>query len=131
MKALDTNILVRFLVKDDEEQTSVVYGRFKEAEQNKETLFVPMLVLLEMIWVLNAVYAVQRIDILSAINHLLSMPILEFESQNVIRRFLNAAHESNTDLADLLIAHSAKEAGCVSILTFDKRALKSAVFEAI
>ena len=42
MKALDTNVLVRFLVKDDEQQAKVVYMRFKEAETNKEVLFVPV-----------------------------------------------------------------------------------------
>lgn len=33
MKALDTNVLVRFLVKDDEQQTKAAYRRFKEAER--------------------------------------------------------------------------------------------------
>ena len=131
MRALDTNVLVRFLVKDDEEQTRIVYGRFQQAELSKELLFVPILVILEMIWVLDAVYAVKRTDILSAISHLLSMPILAFETQDAIRSFLTAAYETNVDLPDLLIAHSAKEAGCESVLTFDKRALKFAIFEPI
>lgn len=131
MKALDTNILVRFLVKDDEEQTRIVYECFQQAELSKELLFVPLLVLLEMIWVLDAVYAVGRSEILSAISHLLSMPILAFEAKDAIRRFLAAAYETNVDLPDLLSAHSAKAAGCESVLTFDKRALKSAIFEPI
>ena len=49
MKALDTNVLVRFLIKDDEEQTKIVYERFQQAELSKELLFVSNLVLLEMI----------------------------------------------------------------------------------
>ena len=131
MKALDTNVLVRFLIKDDEEQTKIVYERFQQAELSKELLFVSNLVLLEMIWVLDAVYAVERTDILSAIGHLLSMPIFAFETQDTIRRFLTATYETNVDLSDLLIAYSATASGCESVLTFDRNALKSAIFEPI
>ena len=41
MKALDTNVLVRFLVRDDEQQAMAVYRKFKEAETNKEDFFIP------------------------------------------------------------------------------------------
>jgi len=44
MKAVDTNVLVRFLVRDDEKQAKAVYRKFKQAEANKEVLFIPVLV---------------------------------------------------------------------------------------
>ena len=47
MKALDTNVLVRFLVRDDEQQAESIYRIFKQAESDKEALFVPLLVVLE------------------------------------------------------------------------------------
>lgn len=56
MKGLDTNILVRFLVRDDEAQAETIYKRFKQAESDKEVLFVPLLVVLETVWVLESVY---------------------------------------------------------------------------
>jgi len=36
MKALDTNVLIRFLVKDDERQAKTIYRIFKQAESDKE-----------------------------------------------------------------------------------------------
>ncbi len=60
MKALDTNVLVRFLVQDDEIQASKVDQLFASAEQGKETLFIPLLVVLELIWVLQSAYGVQK-----------------------------------------------------------------------
>jgi len=131
MKALDTNVLVRFLVKDDAEQAKLVYSLFKQAENQQQRLFVPILVVLEMIWVLQAVYSVQDQDILAALNDLLSMPVLLFETQPVLHAFIGAATGSNFDLADLLIAHSAKGHPCESVLTFDKKAAKFAGFELI
>ena len=38
MKALDTNVLVRFLVKDDAEQAQQVYSLFKQAENDQQRL---------------------------------------------------------------------------------------------
>ncbi len=44
MIALDTSILIRFLVRDDEKQAQIAYARFKKAEASHETFFVPLLV---------------------------------------------------------------------------------------
>ena len=129
MKALDTNVLVRFLVRDNEKQAKSVYRKFKKAETNKEILFVPVLVVLETIWVLESVYGVSRQEILDSIDELLLMPILEFEVQSVIRNFVSSARETKMDLSDLLIAHSAKSSGCECVITFDKRASNFRLFE--
>ncbi len=91
MKALDTNVLVRFLVKDDVEQAQLVYTLFKQAENHKQQLSVPILVVLETIWVLQAVYHIEDHEILAALNDLLLMPVLLFETQPVLHAFISAA----------------------------------------
>jgi len=53
MKALDTNVLIRFLVADDEKQANRVRLLFKQAEADQQKLYVPILVVLEMLWVLS------------------------------------------------------------------------------
>ncbi len=129
MKALDTNVLVRFLVKDDERQAEIIYRIFKQAESDKDVLFVPLLVVLETVWVLESVYKIPRQEILNSINELILMPILEFESQSAILSFVSSAKETKMDLSDLLIAHSAKFSGCECVLTFDKRASNFVLFK--
>lgn len=129
MKALNTNVLVRFLVKDDEQQAKTVYRLFKQAESKAEAFFIPILVVLETVWVLEAVYETTRQEILDSIDELLLMPILEFEAQSAIRSFISSARENKTDLSDLLIAYYAKYSGCDSVITFDKRASKLGLFE--
>ncbi len=123
MKALDTNVLVRFLVQDDELQASKVDQLFASAEQSKETLFVPLLVVLELIWVLQSAYGVDRKDVILAISALLQMPVLEFEKQSAVREFIGSSEGFRGDLADLLIAHSALVSNCERVLTFDKKAV--------
>jgi len=39
MKALDTNVLIRFLVRDDKQQADLAYNKLKQAEANQEVLF--------------------------------------------------------------------------------------------
>jgi len=128
MKALDTNVLVRFLVRDDERQAGIIYRIFKQAQSDKEVFFVPLIVVLETVWVLESVYKISRQGILDSINELILMPILEFEIQSALLNFITSTRESKMDLSDLLIAHSAKFSGCKCMLTFDKQASRFELF---
>jgi predicted nucleic-acid-binding protein len=129
MKAIDTNVLIRFLVRDDDQQADRVYRLFKKVESAKEALFVPLAVVLETVWVLESVYNIPRQEILDSIDALILMPMLEFQAQSAIISFVSSARETGIDLSDLLIAHSAKFSGCECTLTFDKQASGFGLFE--
>lgn len=131
MVALDTNILVRFLVADDEVQTQKVYAIFKQAETEKTQLFISQLILLETIWVLESAYKRSREEIINAIENLILVPFLKFEKHNAIQHFISASKSSDYDLSDLLIAYTAKYEKCNAVLTFDKKASKHELFELV
>jgi len=131
MKAIDTNILIRFLVGDDELQAKKVYSIFKKAESEKKELFVPLLVVLEMIWVLESVYDISRTELLDSISDLLLMPIFKFDQQSALQQLVHSAQGNKYDLSDLLIAHSAKVNGCKVVITFDQKASKFKLFELV
>ncbi|ACF43542.1 PIN domain-containing protein [Pelodictyon phaeoclathratiforme] len=128
MNALDTNILVRFLVRDDAGQADRVYRLFKTAETEKTAFLVSIPVLLELIWVLDSAYEIQRQEILDALGELLLLPILVFDAQSAVSSFIADARKNNLDLSDLLIAFDAVSSGCEQVLTFDKKAAKSDLF---
>ena len=128
MIAVDTNIIVRFLVRDDREQSEVVYRRLKQAEMERESLFVPLLVILETIWVLESAYGKSRLEILESMEDLRRMRVFNFERDEVIERVLSEGKTFKGDLADLLIAHSAQSSGCDAGITFDKDAAKLPFF---
>lgn len=131
MKAIDTNVLVRFLVNDDQQQAEAVRRVLSRAEEQGEVFFVPLLVVMETIWVLDAAYEVSRSDILAVFNDLLLLPILEFEHRSALQNMVSVAAANTFDLADLLIAETARLAGCHKVLTFDKKAAKSELFELV
>ena len=129
MKAIDTNVLVRFITNDDAKQAKLTYQLFKQTEENNEKLFVSLLVVLEVIWVLQSVYDASNTETLTTFSDLLLMPVLHFESETVMQNFVESAHNTKFDLSDLLIAHAAHSFECQSVLTFDKKAAKFKYFE--
>ncbi|MCU0600904.1 MAG: type II toxin-antitoxin system VapC family toxin [Desulfobacterales bacterium] len=129
MKAIDTTILIRFLTGDDQSQSEKVYALFKKAESEKTELFVPLLIVLEMIWVLESVYEVSRTEILDAISDLLLMPVLKFDQHVFLQKLIRSAQANTFDLSDLLIAYAANTSGCEKVVTFDKDAAKFNFFE--
>ena len=129
MIALDTNVLVRFLVRDDEKQARIVYARFKRAEAERESLFIPLLVVLETIWVLESAYDRSRKEIVDSFDELKSMTILEFEKASVLQAWVDEGRKGNADLSDLLIALTAQSSGCSGAMTFDRKAARFAFFQ--
>lgn len=97
----------------------------------KDEFFVPLLVVLELLWVLETAYDISRADILDAIRALSLMPILKFEQPSTVQKLCHSAATNKHDLSDLLIAYSAINQGCESVLTFDKKASKSDLFERV
>lgn len=100
MIGLDTNILVRFLVGDDAKQAQQVYPLFKKNEQEKSLMFVPALVVLELILALDSVYGISRSDILESLDELMRMPVLKFENQAALAQFVRSAQDNAHDLPD-------------------------------
>jgi len=131
MIGLDTNVIVRFLVRDDEKQAQSVYSRFKKAEMAGEQLCISLTVILETIWVLESAYGLSRDDILGSFETMRQMPLFEFKNGNVLDNLINEGRKTRLDLSDLLIAFSAQAAGCDSVLTFDKKASRLPLFELI
>lgn len=128
MIAIDTNVIVRFLVRDDERQAEAARKRLKQAELARERLFIPLLVVLETIWVLESAYDKSRSEILDSIQEMRRMPVFEFEADGVIERLVNDGLRHKADLADILIAHSAQASACDAGITFDKAAAKLPFF---
>lgn len=129
MIALDTNIIVRFLVADDEQQFKQVLALLHRLENNKERAFVSCLVLMEMSWVLAHFYQISREKIIDNILILCNMPSLQVEHHQPVITILEQAKQNTFDLADLLIAIHYAKANNIPIMTFDKKASKYQAFE--
>ncbi|MGA3205235.1 MAG: type II toxin-antitoxin system VapC family toxin [Bryobacteraceae bacterium] len=123
MRALDSNVLVRYLVADDPRQAAVAERIIEECRTADEPLFITVLVLSETVWVLSRVYQQSKIQIVEAVETLLGMDSLRFEHDHLVRRAFDKFRLSRADFPDYLIGEIASAAGCRDTVTFD-RALK-------
>ena len=129
MRALDTNVLVRFLVNDDAEQAAAAKNLLRRVEAAGDQLLVVTPVVLELIWVLEAVYDCKRAEILDALDNLTNLAALRFEHPERIRKLVVLGRSTPQELSDLLIGICGHDAGHQKTLTFDVDASKSALFE--
>ena len=131
MKALDTNVLIRFLVRDDPARAAKVDQLFDEAQERGRSFLVTLPVVLEIIWVLRTGYMIPRTDILDTLEKLTMMPIITFDPACPIHELVEIARNSSLDLPDIAIGLSARNAGCETTLTLDRKAAQSELFQEI
>src|SRR3989304_956769 len=103
MLGIDTNILVRFLVRDDEAQFEKARKLIKREVAAGRRVFVNQLVLLETEWVLRSRYAVPKNQIVEAVSGLLNATDVQIEDEPAVEEALFIWKDSIADFADCLI----------------------------
>ena len=124
MRGVDTNILVRYLVEDDEGQAARVQRFLTASRFSDEPVFVSCIALCETVWVLQTVHGFRKLEALSQIGNVLETDIFRIEEEGAVRRALKAAREGRGDFADYLMGQLNLDRGCRVTVTFD-RALRS------
>ena len=117
MKGADTNLIVRFLVKDDENQAAKV----KQLLDDGGILFINEVVLSELYWVLIHVYEYSKNDFVIAIDALLDLRNVRFFDKKIVSSSLAEYIHSNVGFVDCLIHQINKNDELVT-LTFDQKA---------
>lgn len=126
MPALDTNILVRFIVQDDAAQAAAARRLIAGCVEQGQSLFVPVTVMLELEWVLRAGYGYGKDDVLGTLSSLCAAAELRFESEQAVEVALQLFRTSAADFADCVHIALAAQAGEQPLWTFDKRAARMA-----
>ena len=128
MLGIDTNVLVRFLVRDDEGQFERARRLIKREVGSEEDVFVSLLVLVETEWVLRSRYSLQKSEVMEAISGLLDAAEVQFEDEPAVEEALFIWKDSAADFADCLIGAHHRRLGCRAAATFDAKAVKLPTF---
>lgn len=112
MRALDTNVLARWIMRDHEEQfhlaqLTIVAGAF-----------VPMTVVMELEWVLRSVAGYSRDQIASALGAILELETLDFPDREALSKAIDE-YRKGADWADLI--HLIQTSAATTFLTFDRK----------
>lgn len=118
MAAVDTNVLIRLLIEDDENQ-----GRHAEAfVRTAGRVFVSLVVLVEASWVLSSVYELSRDELGTTIDLLLAGDAFVVEKPELAAEALRLYRASHAQFADCVIVASAQAANELPLATFDEAA---------
>lgn len=128
MIALDTNVLVRYLVKDDVRQWESAKTVVERALDRGDGLFVGQIVLCEMSWVLSSVYEYSRDEVRATLRAVVASGNIVVEHADEVHRALEAHARGKGDIADYLIRERALSSGCDEVATFDRALLKEPGF---
>lgn len=131
MLGLDTNVLVRYLVRDDPLPFEKARRLFKRASDKGTHVLISLRVLLETEWALRSRYGLPKPEIVSAFSALLETTDLAFGDEPSVEQTLYSWKDSVADFADCLLEARNRWLGCEATATCDVKALKLAGFVTI
>ena len=130
MIGIDTNVLVRYLVRDDQVQFERARRLINREAGRGEPVMISLLVLMETEWVLRSRYELSKADIVAAVSALLDSAELGFEDEPSVEQAVYVWKEATAEFADCLINARNRRIGCRATATFDGKALKLVGFVA-
>ncbi|OGW67060.1 MAG: hypothetical protein A3J72_09615, partial [Nitrospirae bacterium RIFCSPHIGHO2_02_FULL_40_19] len=121
---IDTSVILRLLVKDDDIKRKAVERLLKEAINKGEALYVLPVALMETVFVLEKVYKIDRKKIREMLEAILNTPVLRFEMGDIFRKAIKVYEEKNVKFADAVMGYWGLEKGFSMVYTYDEKDFK-------
>ena len=128
MIGLDTNILIRYFLKDDVQQALKSADFLKNTCRKTDPCFVSTIVLCELSWVLKSVYKIDNETILNILEKTIQTGQFKIQDLDHVREAIYDCQKFNISFADSLIGKLSIKYGCSNTITFDKTAARSKDF---
>lgn len=116
MIGLDTNVLLRYLLRDDPAPAA----RADRELERDERFLIDSIVLCELVWVLEAGYGFSRTEIAAALERILATAQFEIESKDLALAALDDFRQSAADFSDCLIGRRNRAGGAPETVTLDR-----------
>lgn len=129
MIGLDTNVVVRYLVQDDPQQSPIAAALVDDLTETHPG-YVSLVTVVEVYWILRRAYKVSAARCVELLTGLLEARELRVDRDEIVRPALAAAR-SGLDFADAVIGELGRAAGCDHTKTFDRRAARHSVMQVL
>jgi predicted nucleic-acid-binding protein len=125
MKGIDTNVLIRYIVQDDPEQSRQATQFIEKTIYSEESaIFITGIVLCELVWVLETAYQYPKESIVKVLERILRTRQFCIYQPELLWSCLNDYQHINVDFADGYIAHLNAANDCEYTVTFDRKATR-------
>ena len=116
MTGVDTNVLLRYIVRDEPTQAA----RAARELERGERFLVGSIVLCEVVWVLETGYGFSRRDVAVTLERILATAQFEIEAKDLALGALDDFRRSTADFSDCLLGRRNRAAGAAETVTFDR-----------
>lgn len=120
MKLVDTNIILRFLTRDDRKKAEKCYRLFQRAVKGEEELFISDLAIAETIWVLEKAYKLSKSDIRQKIEAILNTQNLIFQNLEILEEAIVLYDAYDIDFIDTYHVILAGKLEMKTIFSYDR-----------
>jgi predicted nucleic-acid-binding protein len=121
MIGLDTNVVARYIMQDDAAQSAIA-NRLMESFSKDNPGFIPVICIIELVWVLRSARRANPQEIARVLETLLRIDGLIVERSELVWQALRQFAKTHADFADCLIQCFAHAAACDYTATFDRKA---------
>lgn len=130
METFDTNVLVRLVVQDDADQCARAERSWRSAV-GSSGVFLPVVALVELVWVLRVAYKLDRTSVAATLRRLMSSEGVTLEREDVLHAALDRYAVGLADFSDYVILETGRSVGAVPLRTFDARLAQTAEVELV
>jgi predicted nucleic-acid-binding protein len=130
MIGIDTNILLRLILKDDVRQLEQAEAFMRQCSLSQPA-FISLVTLIETIWALDNVYNFSRKQLAETLTQLTSTAEFCLQDSGAVAAATQKFASTKADFADALIAAVNQQHGCEKTISFDRAAIKSGVMAAL
>ena len=129
MIGLDTNVFIRYIVQDDEQQAQLATDVIENQCSVENPAFINEITLCEIVWVLKRAYRYDKTIILVVLKQLLGGSEVYISSHAEAWEAYSDYETGNADFSDYFIARINKKMGCPFTFSFDKKACQHENFK--
>ena len=120
MISIDTNVLIRIVIDDDHEQADLARVLFRE-NLSDVGVRIPLIVLVESVWVLKKRYGRTKVEILHFLERLITIPGISVERRTEVENAITHWRNGTADFTDYIILAASEADGCTTTYTFEKK----------
>lgn len=121
---VDTNVLIRLIVKDDDIKRRACEKLLEKAKQKEIILYILPVAVLEIVWVLEKYYKLNKKTIRELVEAILNTPELKCEIEDIFKSALKIYEEKNIKFADAVMGYWGLDKGISVIYTYDEKDFK-------
>ncbi|MEW6408526.1 MAG: PIN domain-containing protein [Nitrospirota bacterium] len=121
---IDTSVILRLLVKDDDIKQKSGEKLIKGAKDKGITLYLLSIAVMETVFVLEKVYKLDRKVIREMVLAILNTPEIKVEMEDVFRSAIEVYAGKNIRFADAVMGYSGLEKGLSTVYTYDEKDFK-------